>query len=243
MHGLVLAGGEGSRLAAAGVMVPKPLVQVAGKPQIVRVVETFESLGCESITIAVRTDFPAVRHVLDAHRSRPSLTIIQCRTPSSLHTLAEGLQAVPPGPVFCTMVDTVMHTADWRRVYREVDAELARGAEAVLVVTPYVDDESPVYVGRRAGGAVGAIAAVPIGPPRVTGGVYGLSVGARRAAAEALAAGVVRMRGFLQTFVATGHAVAAVEVGRIIDVDRPADLREAEAWLAGEQETREAPGD
>src|SRR5207253_8140772 len=33
MHGLILAGGEGARLAAGGIVVPKPLVEVAGKPQ------------------------------------------------------------------------------------------------------------------------------------------------------------------------------------------------------------------
>src|SRR5205814_293210 len=31
VHGLILAGGEGSRLAAGGIRVPKPLVEVAGR--------------------------------------------------------------------------------------------------------------------------------------------------------------------------------------------------------------------
>src|SRR5205807_3357290 len=49
VHGLILAGGEGSRLATAGEgSLPKPLVQVAGRPQIVRLLETFEALGCTS---------------------------------------------------------------------------------------------------------------------------------------------------------------------------------------------------
>ena len=68
MHGLILAGGEGPRLAAGGIAVPKPLVEVAGKPQIVGLLETLAALGCSSLTCAVRADFPAVRRLLDGRR-------------------------------------------------------------------------------------------------------------------------------------------------------------------------------
>lgn len=243
MHGLILAGGEGSRLAAGGVSVPKPLVPVAGRPQIVRLLETFAQLGCRSLTCAVRADFPAVGALLDDTRLGLPLTVVECRTPSSLHTLVEALAPVPPGPVFCSMVDTVMLRDDWRRAYAGVETELAGAAAAVLVVTPYVDDEAPLYVGRGADGAVTAVASTPMEPRCVTGGVYGLGLEARRVAAEALAAGVERMRGFLGTLVASGRRVAAVQVARIIDIDRPHDLRLADAWLAAEREIREDSGD
>ncbi len=173
VHGLILAGGEGSRLAAGGIRVPKPLVEVAGRPQIVGLLETFAALGCGSLTCAVRADFPAVTRVLDGRRFGPPLTLVECRTPSSLHTLVEGLRAVPPGPVFCSMVDTVMRPADWRAVYRATARHLEEGADMVLAVTPYVDDESPVYVIRGGDDEVRAVRDEPVPPPCVTGGVYG----------------------------------------------------------------------
>ena len=236
MHGLILAGGEGSRLAAGGIGVPKPLVEVAGRPQIVALLETFAALGCQSLTCAVRADFPAVRRLLDGRRFGPLLTVVECRTPSSLHTLIEGLRPVPPGPVFCSMVDTVMRPADWRAVYEATERHLQGGAEMVLAVTPYVDDESPVYVTRGVGGEVRALSDEPVHPPCVTGGVYGLSPGVRRAAADAVSAGGHRMRGFLKAVVADGRRVGSVEVPRIIDIDRPSDLQHANAWL-GARET------
>ncbi len=231
MHGLILAGGEGSRLAAGGVSVPKPLVAVAGRPQILRLLETFAELGCRTLTCAVRADFPAVRRLLDGVRFGPPLTVIECRTPCSLHSLVEGLAAVPPGPVFCRRQE------DWRAAYRETEVRLERGADAVLVVTPYVDDESPLYVTRQGegGGDVRALTDEPSQPPCVTGGVYGLSAEARRAAADAAGRGVHRMRGFLKSLVAAGRQVGAVEVPRIIDIDRPSDLQTANAWLAARE--------
>ena len=235
MHGLILAGGEGARLVAGGIAVPKPLVEVGGKPQIVGLLETFTALGCSSLTCAVRADFPAVSRLLDGRRFGPPLTVVHCRTPSSLHTLVEGLRGIPGGPVFCSMVDTVMRPEDWEAVYRAAGRYIEEGAEIVLAVTPYVDDESPVYVSRPGGGDVRAVSDEPVTPPCVTGGVYGLSALARRAAAEAVARGVHRMRAFLKLLVAEGRRVAAVEVPRIIDIDRPSDLQTANAWLAARE--------
>jgi NDP-sugar pyrophosphorylase family protein len=236
VHGLILAGGEGSRLASGGIRVPKALVEVAGRPQIVGLLETFASLGCRTLTCALRVDFPDVRRLLDDRRFGPPLTLVDCRTPSSLHTLVEGLRAVPAGPVFCSMVDTVMRPGDWRAVYRATEQHLGEGADMVLAVTPYVDDESPVYVSRLGESDVRTVSDEPLAPPCVTGGVYGLSAGMRRAAGDMVARGGTKMRGFLKAQVADGRRVKAVEVPRIIDIDRPSDLQDANAWLA----TREA---
>jgi NDP-sugar pyrophosphorylase family protein len=224
MQGLILAGGRGSRLAADGVEAPKALVEVGGRPQIVNLIDTFAELGCASVTCMVREGI-----TVDV----PKPTVVRtCRTPSSLHTLVAGLAIVPPGPVFCAMVDTVMPAADWRRVYRGVTERLASRSIAVLAVTPFVDDELPLYVTRNAEGLATAILDTPpLGPLLVTGGVYGLSPEARRLATVAVAS-LHRMRAFLRLLVELKTAVATVEVPRIIDLDHKSDLEAAERWLS-----------
>jgi NDP-sugar pyrophosphorylase family protein len=225
MQGLILAGGEGSRLVADGVETPKALVEVGGRPQILNLIQTFEELGCESITCmvreGVRVDAPA------------SVVMRSCRTPSSLHTLIAGLAVVPPGPVFCTMVDTVMPPEDWRRLYAGVTEKLRGGSFAVLAVTPFVDDERPVYVRRDAQGRATDIADTNGDRTEaavVTGGVYGLSPGARRLATVAGSNGN-RMRTFLKLLIEVRAPVATVEVPKIIDLDHRRDLEAAETWL------------
>jgi len=228
MHGLILAGGRGSRLAADGVEAPKALVEVGGRPQIVNLIDMFAELGCASITCMVREGI-----TVDV----PKPTVVRtCRTPSSLHTLVAGLAIVPPGPVFCAMVDTVMPAADWHRVYRGVTDRLASKSIAVLAVTPFVDDELPLYVTRNAEGLATAILDTPPPPPShspllVTGGVYGLSPEARRLATVAVAS-LHRMRAFLRLLVELRVPVATVEVPRIIDLDHKSDLEAAERWLS-----------
>jgi NDP-sugar pyrophosphorylase family protein len=227
MQGLILAGGRGSRLAADGIETPKALVEVAGRPQIVNLIRTFDELGCESITCMVRQGITV---------DEPGRAIVRtCRTPSSLHTLAAGLSAVPEGPVFCAMVDTIMPAADWRRVYQGVTEGLAAGSNAVLAVTPFVDDELPLYVARTAAGIVTDISDSPPSgrdvTPLVTGGVYGFSPVARRLAGVAVAS-LHRMRAFLKLLLELSIEVATVEVPRIIDLDHKRDLEAAESWLA-----------
>ncbi|HTI04030.1 MAG TPA: NTP transferase domain-containing protein [Gemmatimonadales bacterium] len=233
MHGLILAGGRGSRLAADGVETPKALVEIAGQPQIVHLIRTFAALGCQTITCMVRDDVrftppPALR-----------ASVRYCHTPSSLHTLVAGLAALPPGPVFCAMVDTVMPPADWRRLHQGVTQQLDMGSVAVLAVTPFVDDELPLYVARNADGFATAIMdSPPPGNVVVTGGVYGFSPEARRLAAVAVAS-LHRMRAYLKLLVELRLPVATVEVPRIIDLDHKRDLEAAESWLtqgAGDRE-------
>lgn len=240
MHGLILAGGEGSRLAADGLTTPKALIDVAGRPQLLRLVEQLTSLGCSSITCMLHE---ATLEWLRAGTSpRVAATsraierlarVVPCRTPSSLHTFVAGLEATPPGPVFATMVDSVLAPNDWARLYELTQRDLADGADAVLAVTPATDpDDAPLWVATDATRrvvAIGATAASARG--LVTGGVYAFGASARRRAAEALASGLHRMRIFLGDLVASGADVRAVEVPHIIDIDHRNDLERADAYM------------
>jgi molybdopterin-guanine dinucleotide biosynthesis protein A len=231
MHGLILAGGEGSRLAASGVATPKALVPVGGVPQLVRLARTFERLGCASLTCMVR-DGVGLEPIADnlARLSVP-LNIHSCLTPSSLHTLVLGLGHAPPGDVFCSMVDTVMPTADWVHAYATSRRTLATGADAVLAVTPFIDDERPLFAACSDDQRVTSIGDDSVTPARVTGGVYAFGPRARAAALAALASGHSRMRALLAGLVRQGYDVRAVEVAKIIDLDCRDDLDGANAWL------------
>jgi len=231
-QGLVLAGGEGSRMRADGVADTKALVSVGGRPQARIVLEALAAVGCESLTCAARDDAPGLLSALATWRFPVPFRVVPCRTPTSLHTFTEGLHAAPPGPVLCSMVDTVMRLEDWRAVAGQAAARLTEGALVVLAVTTYVNDKSGLYVTRAATGDVVAFEQAAGAAPCVTGGVYALGPAVRPLADEALRLGVSRMRGFLDWLVRRKVRVATIEVPRIIDLDRATDLSLANAWLA-----------
>jgi molybdopterin-guanine dinucleotide biosynthesis protein A len=241
VHGLILAGGEGSRLVADGVADSKATVNVAGQPQMLRLLDTLGALGCPTITCMLRDTAEGADSGLDlvgmaVTGREPKVSVVRCHTPSSLHTLVDGLAHVPPGDVFCTMVDTVMRARDWRTVFTAAAAALGAGADALLAVTPYVDDDRPLWVHRDPSGVARLVGDTPVEPPCVTGGVYAFGPRARKEAARARRQGASRMRGFLAQLVADGYRVATVEVQRIVDVDRRRDLDVANDWLGTEEE-------
>lgn len=228
MHALILAGGEGSRLAADGVATPKALVRVGGMPQLTRLIAACRRAGCETVACAVRTDLvPAVAAIV----SDADVVIVPVRTPTSLHSLDAGLAAVPPGPVFCVLVDTVMTDADWDAAHRAAATRLAT-ADAVVATTSYVRDDHPLWVDADRHGRVRAFGRPGV-TPVVTGGMYWLGIGARAQVSPALVDGTMRLRGFLARLVEVGTTVAAIDVPRIVDLDTRADLEEAIALMSG----------
>ena len=230
MHGLVLAGGEGSRLAASGIAVPKALISIGGQAQVARMVAACRRVGCETVTCAVREDLAdAAGSVIGDVR----VQVVAVRTPTSLHTLEVGLQAIGPGDVLCTLVDSVMPAADWDDAHRRAVLAL-RDADAVVAVTPFVEDDAPLWADVAEDGTVrgfGTRGARGL----VTGGVYWLAPGARSAATAAVASGVMRLRGFLLGLIDGGLRVRAVEVRKIVDVDTSADLDAALALIGGDE--------
>jgi len=233
MQALILAGGEGRRLHADGISIPKALVPVAGYPLLGRLSDILSGLGYHPVTAAVRTS--ALAHPAWRTPLASGLRIVPCTTPSSLHTLDVALRAMPPGPLLCTMVDAVMRSEDWYRVGTEAVERLRGGADACVAVTPFVDDEAPLYVSQRLDGSVSRFGKEPLPPLLVTGGIYVLSSRVRSMVPKVLGLGVVRMRGFLAWLVEHGYRVETSRVERIVDLDRGRDLVLAESWLGGSQ--------
>lgn len=251
MHGLILAGGTGSRLVADGVATPKAFASVGGRPQIFALAERFAALGCTSVTCMLQRDAYDWFNTSTGNGAIPTelpevelpARVIPCITPSSLHTLVLGVAALPPGDVFCSMVDSVMRSSDWQRVYDAALLALADGADAVLAITPHCADDSPLWVqctappvterlSRSSRSGARTLRITRIGgeestPPWITGGVYAFGPSARERASDVVAAGHERMRVFLAHLIDVGADVRAVEVDRMVDIDHRRDLKAA----------------
>ena len=228
--GLVLAGGEGSRLASEGVTTPKAVVPIGGRPLVQWTIAGLRRAGVTEVTVALRDD--AARWIEAS--GEPAVTdaaTLVVATPSSLHTLVEALRALPPGPVLCTMVDTLLPESDWAAVGATMRADVERGADAAILTTAVGDDESPLHVTITAGRRItGFPEDALFGSGQVTGGVYLLSPRARQHAVTALETGTSRIRGYLRSLVAAGYRLTAVPVAESIDLDHATDLARAVAW-------------
>lgn len=234
MNFAIIAAGEGSRLVQEGVAVPKPLVDLDGRPMIGRLMDIFENCGAESISVIVNEQMTQVRTYIE-ERMRTSKTPVRLTvktTPSSMHSFYEVSRNFPAGSKFIlTTVDTIFREEDFRRY---ADAFAADNTmDGYMAVTDFIDDEKPLYIDVDAADTITAFRDEPWpGVRYISGGIYGLTMPAIDILEECMARGVSRMRNYQRALVAAGLNLRAYPFGKIVDVDHAGDIDTARAFIS-----------
>lgn len=234
MNYAIIAAGEGSRLRQEGVELPKPLVMLDGRPMIGRLIDIFMSCNPESLTVIVNEQMTEVADCLRSLRLPVDLRLVVKSTPSSMHSFYEVSRALPAeasGGKFClTTVDTIFRQPDFIRYIAAFEAD--READGYMAVTPFIDDEKPLYVATDADMRITGFLDRPADGVRyVSGGIYGLTSPAIRVLEECMANGVSRMRNYQRALVEAGLNLKAYPIEKIVDVDHAADIPGAEAFI------------
>jgi choline kinase len=76
---VILAAGFGSRLGSAASGVPKPLIEVAGRPLIAHALEHALASGCSRAVIVIGHEGERVRGVVDSLSHRLAITFVENR--------------------------------------------------------------------------------------------------------------------------------------------------------------------
>lgn len=261
MNYAIIAAGEGSRLKEEGIVEPKPLVRILGEPMIERLIRIFMNNGAQSISVICNEQMREVQIYLERlkdsellHREDNSicpLNIVIQTTSSSMHSLA-ALKPVIPDGLFClTTVDTLFRESDFSDFIRANTSLLESKSDGLFAVTPFVDDEKPLWVGLKNlnffscacdGRVSGKKRIVGFYDNRqqmpadaeisVSGGIYCLDTRtAFPVLEECLNRNQSRMRNFQRALVDTGLTLDAYVFPKIMDVDHAADIEKAETWL------------
>lgn len=230
----IIAAGEGSRLVSEGVSSPKPLVDIDGRPMIGRLIDIFNALGAERVSVIVNEQMTEVADYLRALApTLPcELRMVVKSTPSSMHSFhALGEQLRGGGRFVVTTVDTIFRESDFRR-YVEAYAAASPALDGMMAVTTHIDDEKPLYVQTDAEMRITAFrdSAWP-GARYISGGIYGLSDRAVDVLDDCLSRGVQRMRNYQRALVEAGLSLQAFDMGKILDVDHAGDIDKARAFL------------
>jgi len=229
----VLAAGRGERLRTpAGPL--KPLVKVRGRTLIEHVLGSMANAGASEVAVIINGDSLAVReHVARAEWPFALRWIIES-TPTSMHSflrLVETLAADgDDGPFLLSTVDTVAETGMYARFFKAARAE--KQAAVTLALTSPGDDTKPLLVRIAPDGArVVALGQDAAPTDYATAGIYAVRPSILREADAARAEGVDALRTFLGRLLARGYELAGIPIAGSIDVDRPADVDAANAFL------------
>lgn len=234
MNYAIIAAGEGSRLVQEGVAVPKPLVDLDGRPMIRRLIDIFCALNAETISVIVNEQMTAVREYLYAitPELKCHLNIVVKSTPSSMHSFMEVSQVFPVGSKFIlTTVDTVFRAEDFAP-YVAAFENAPQGVDGVMGVTTYIDDEKPLYVDVNNDGRITAFRDAPFdGVKYISAGIYGLTTPALDVLRQCIDQGVSRMRNYQRALVAAGMNLLAYDLGKVLDVDHAGDIDTARRFI------------
>lgn len=231
MNYAIIAAGEGSRLAQEGIAKPKPLVELQSEPMIGRLINIMLRCNAESISIIVNEHMTEVREYLQALELPVPLNLVVKTTPSSMHSLWHLSRVIPEGKFCLTTVDTIFREEDFKGYIDTFEAD--DEDDGMWAVTPFVDDEKPLWVDVDEQMTITAFRDKRWDGARyVSGGVYAMTDGAFEVLERCIEQGVSRMRNFQRALVESGRRLKAYSIDKIVDVDHAGDIATAEAFLA-----------
>lgn len=233
MNYAIIAAGEGSRLVQEGVRLPKPLVNLCGTPMIGRLIDIFMRCNPESLSVIINEHMTEVRQYLESLSLPVPLHLTVKSTPSSMHSFYEVSRRNFGSGKFClTTVDTIFREDDFRGYIEAFEADDT--ADGYMAVTPFVDDEKPLYVATDDDLRITGFLDTPAdGVKYVSGGIYGLTAPALGVLNDCMDRGVHRMRNYQRALVEAGLRLRAYPIDKIVDVDHAGDIPMAETFIRG----------
>jgi NDP-sugar pyrophosphorylase family protein len=229
----VLAAGRGERLRGESNQM-KPLVKVGNQTLIEHVLHSMSDAGASEVFVIINEDSLVVRDYVAAQTWQFTLRWIVETTPTSMHSflrLVETLAADgDEGPFLLSTVDTVAAAQTYSRFMAM--ARKNTQAAMTLALTSPGDDEKPLFV-RMAPGDSRIVAIGDAAAPSdyATAGVYAVRASILREAEAARREGVDALRTFMGRLLDRSYHLAGIPIAESIDVDRPADIQTAEAFL------------
>lgn len=234
MKAAILAAGKGTRLGSVLGEKPKALLEICGIPMIERLIKILVRNGVHDIVVIIRKDASALKLFLEKMMNDAKITIVQENTEGAMFSF----RALQP---YLEDTSFLLFTVD--AIYKEI--EFARfmdfcrrnpQVDLLLTATSFILDEKPVFIKFDQKGRVVAVGRKYLQEGRlVLAGMYQCSPNIFHEMNEAQAHGIAHLSDFLGWVVAKGYDVRGIQVSKVIDVDDPGDIEEAEKLLECEE--------
>lgn len=232
MDFVILAGGLGSRFVKEGYECPKPMVPLFGRPMIGILIDTLMKSGADRIYVGANARMQPLLDYLqqmkDAGYPVVARPIITDNSYCTLKAASEGIE----GKFIAMTCDAIFPTDEFHAYVKAVSDSGAD--EAVMGLTRFVEDESPLYAKLGEDGEVidYKYGGTPFeGDVVVSAGLYGLS-GRIMATIPQMSLQPESLSDFQRLLAeATPVKVRPFEFTVAFDVDNTRDLRHAEEFL------------
>jgi NDP-sugar pyrophosphorylase family protein len=225
----IIAAGLGERLKQRGILTPKPLIRVNEEPLIARVIRAAASVQATSVACIINDLTPELDSYLHRSSWPVPLEIIKKTTPSSMESLFTLAPLLADEPFLLFTVDAVFPLESLRRFVDR--ASCIAGAQGVLALTRFIDDEKPLWVKTDRRRRVRAIGEEARMSRYVTAGFYYFEPSIFELVGQARSRDLGALRQFLGFLLESGYALYGLPVSKTVDVDYPEDIEKAEQYV------------
>jgi NDP-sugar pyrophosphorylase family protein len=237
MTGAIIAAGRGERLRNASAGLPKPLVELDGRPMLIRQIELMQRHGLQRVNIIINSETAGL---IDKKQIVLPAGVDCCvkDTPSSMESLLALGARLQAASFLLATVDAVVTDGEFERFLNasrnRVTSKKSQGSlDGVLGMVEWRGDARPLFVNLASDGLItgfgGERGAV------VTAGLYCFTPRIFEHAEEARSLKLNSLRQFLGLLIARQFRFAAVELTGVVDVDEAADLAAAQKLVGSAQ--------
>ena len=222
----IIAAGNGSRLKSSHPGTIKPLVPINNLPLCHWIAGSLQEAGLADFTVLFNSQGRPAQDYLRRTFPGPRWTFLERDTSSSWESfrVVAATLAKSAEDFLISTIDALIPPSEIRRF---LDEARRIAAPVALALTSFVDDENPLWADLE-NDRVTALGAGAHRKTHATCGLYYLTTEAVRTLPPAKAHG--SLREYLSTLVSAGRT-AGIVLSKTLDVDRPEDVRQAEAFV------------
>ena len=233
MHFGIIAAGEGSRLRADGILLPKPLVTLGDESMIDRLLRIFIDNGATSVSIIINEEMRELMDYWDNRDYSIPFQLITKSTLGSFDSLCSLCPTILSCPFCITTVDTIFDEVEFAEYVRCLKTTTSSG---LFPVTDYVDDDSPLYIKGDLDWNIVEISDQKCDESvrYVSGGIYGFTRDISKYIHIAQQKGINRKRDFQMFLIESGLDIRMYPMKKIFDVDRKSDWEKANNFILHE---------